>query len=558
MDNKINEKFDKSNFDSKLGISLFPHQISSVKRMETLEQIRKISVNINHCNTKMGILGDIPGYGKSYSIVSLIARDAMEWKEGGVYENQIYRLSGPNMIYSFYYQENFTKIRENLIVVSTSILSQWEEYFKSSNLKVFVVTTRKTIEKFVPNNWDVVLISSNMYNLFVTSVADQGNYCWKRFIYDEPGVTHIPSMKPVHAGFYWFVTADSDDLYLTAGRKGYSSHFLHSIFRHLNYDTIKILTIENSEEYIRESFKMPDTVFKYHRCLNPYLLRVIKNHITNDINIMIQAGNIKGALEALGGGEQGNIIDVLSRRKKSELEVAEFKESFYKERQPIHTSEYERWKNKVENLKKEIGELEDKYKNITAEDCSICYNNLEDPVLLPKCQHLFCGACILEWYKTKNTCPLCRSQEDLNSLIYIKDGKDEKKIDEAETKLMSKPKTIINVIKNQDNNSKFIIFSDYDETFNQLKTLFLENEIKWIELTGTSITKNKKLKSFKEGDISVIFLNSKINCAGINLEECTDIILYHDMDYNVQTQIIGRANRIGRKTNLTVHKFQYC
>ena len=88
--------------------------------------------------------------------------------------------------------------------------------------------------------------------------------------------------------------------------------------------------------------------------------------------------------------------------------------------------------------------------------------------------------------------------------------------------------------------------------------MFLENEIKWIELTGTSITKNKKLKSFKEGDISVIFLNSRVNCAGINLEECTDIILYHDMDYNVQTQIIGRANRIGRKINLTVHKFQYC
>lgn len=554
----MDEKTTPANFDGGIRVNLFPHQISSVVRMEQLEKEQKVSSNITHCSTRMGILGDIPGYGKSYSIVSLLSRNNMEWEEGGMYENQIYRLSGPNMIYSFYYKENFTKIRENLVVVSTSILSQWENYFKTGNLKVSVITTRKSIEKFTPNSCDVVLLSSNMYNLFVTTTTEQGNYCWKRFIYDEPGITHIPNMKPVHAGFYWFITATYDDLYLTAGRRGYSGHFLHSIFRCLHYDTIKMLTIENDEDYIRQSFKMPETLFKYHKCLNPFLLRVIKNHITNDINIMIQAGNIKGALQALGGGtENGNIIDIVTRRKKDDFEIAEFKENYYKDRAG-YSAEYEKWKDKAEKIKGEITELEDKYKNIKAEDCSICYNNLENPVLLPKCQHLFCGGCLLEWYKTRNNCPLCRSQEDVGNLIYM-GGSDEKKeeIPPLGEAILSKPKTIINLIQNHPN-SKFILFSDYDETFSTLKTLFQEYNIKWIELTGTSNTKSRKLKSFKEGDTSVIFLNSSVNCAGINLEECTDIILYHDMDYNAQTQIIGRANRIGRKTNLTVHKFNYC
>ena len=54
----------------------------------------------------------------------------------------------------------------------------------------------------------------------------------------------------------------------------------------------------------------------------------------------------------------------------------------------------------------------------------------------------------------------------------------------------------------------------------------------------------------------VIFLNSKYNGAGINLQEATDIILYHEMNFNTETQIIGRANRIGRKIPLNVHHLQ--
>ena len=51
----------------------------------------------------------------------------------------------------------------------------------------------------------------------------------------------------------------------------------------------------------------------------------------------------------------------------------------------------------------------------------------------------------------------------------------------------------------------------------------------------------------------MIFLNSRFNGAGINLQEASDIILYHEMDSSTQQQIIGRANRIGRTKQLNVH-----
>ena len=41
--------------------------------------------------------------------------------------------------------------------------------------------------------------------------------------------------------------------------------------------------------------------------------------------------------------------------------------------------------------------------------------------------------------------------------------------------------------------------------------------------------------------------------AGINLQEATDIIMYHSISSEHRRQIIGRANRIGRTCELTVH-----
>ena len=49
----------------------------------------------------------------------------------------------------------------------------------------------------------------------------------------------------------------------------------------------------------------------------------------------------------------------------------------------------------------------------------------------------------------------------------------------------------------------------------------------------------------------------RFNGAGINLEMATDIILYHEMPLAIREQVIGRALRIGRKEDLTVHNLVF-
>ena len=73
-------------------------------------------------------------------------------------------------------------------------------------------------------------------------------------------------------------------------------------------------------------------------------------------------------------------------------------------------------------------------------------------------------------------------------------------------------------------------------------------------MKGSSKNREKHIDLFKSGKTPVLFLNSNFNGAGLNLTESTDIILCHRMSDSQKTQIIGRANRIGRTQKLTVHQ----
>ena len=86
--------------------------------------------------------------------------------------------------------------------------------------------------------------------------------------------------------------------------------------------------------------------------------------------------------------------------------------------------------------------------------------------------------------------------------------------------------------------------------------MLIDNNINFIEVKGAISTREKNIMSFKNGNTSVIFLNSDNNGSGINLQEATDLIVYHEMSSTTLNQIIGRANRIGRVNSLQVHHLQ--
>ena len=191
-------------------------------------------------------------------------------------------------------------------------------------------------------------------------------------------------------------------------------------------------------------------------------------------------------------------------------------------------------------------------KKMLNNSCIICYDKLKNPILEPLCQTLFCGDCLLKWLKTNNNCPTCRRTIIAHNLVYVSRNKIVNTVESYNTKPITKLCKIVQLINNK-TEGKFLIYSSYDETFKPICNILTENNISFVILKGSVNNRQYILDNYKNGTIKVIFLNSNFNSAGLNLQETTDIILYHNMLSSTQLQIIGRAERIGRQNNLHVH-----
>jgi hypothetical protein len=361
-------------------------------------------------------------------------------------------------------------------------------------------------------------------------------------------------MKEIDAQFYWFISATYPTL-LDIGGRGSNDHFLKSVFRDMSYNHLELIVVKNLEEFIKQSFIMPTTHFMNYDCFNPKLLEVVGDYIPHEIKEMIIAGNIKGAIESFGGIQiQGhnNLIEIVTKKKEIDLKEAEFKIEKYQERKD--DQELERWRERKNKLEKEIQEIKDKYQNILKDNCPICLDEIKKPVMSPCCRNIFGGDCILKCLDNKKECPMCRSALEIKDLVYIEL---EEKNQESIHKKKTREETIISIINERNKNNKdsrFIIFSNHNETFDIIRETLSNNKLNILELSGTKTVKDKILDRYRSGKDKIIFLNSKSNGAGINLEITTDIILFHDMKDDIKTQVIGRANRIGRKFDLNVHQ----
>lgn len=82
-----------------------------------------------------------------------------------------------------------------------------------------------------------------------------------------------------------------------------------------------------------------------------------------------------------------------------------------------------------------------------------------------------------------------------------------------------------------------MIFSNYDNSFKSICNVLDENNIQFAQIKGNIKTRERNINLFKTKAIPVIFLNSNYNSAGINLQEATDIIIYHNMSDSTKNQI---------------------
>jgi superfamily II DNA/RNA helicase len=189
--------------------------------------------------------------------------------------------------------------------------------------------------------------------------------------------------------------------------------------------------------------------------------------------------------------------------------------------------------------------------------------NIDDNTLYSNCcKKVCCKLCLNNWYNNsyRKSCPVCNTYD-----VTLFDFRTKKKHDEIleyiknDYKYIKKSKIdfleyfIYCKIINHTFNTKLIIFSDYINSFIEIKELFNRFKIKYTQFDGGNISEiESQLLNFKNGDSNVLMCNSLLFGCGMNLEFGTDIIFFHKMTDEMEKQVIGRCQRPGRKYKLNI------
>ena len=109
----------------------------------------------------------------------------------------------------------------------------------------------------------------------------------------------------------------------------------------------------------------------------------------------------------------------------------------------------------------------------------------------------------------------------------------------------------LNVMKT--GQTKWLIFNDNSNVLIKYQEFLQTQGIKSAMLDGGNQRLiEKTLADYKEGDVQVLLLNSMIEGAGMNLENTTHLLFMHKTAEKFIGQVVGRAQRYGRKTPLNI------
>jgi hypothetical protein len=277
---------------------------------------------------------------------------------------------------------------------------------------------------------------------------------------------------------------------------------------------------------------------------------IIKDYVSNDVLNMLNAGNIHDAISKINcnADTEENIFKAITKNLEKEIhnEKAQlaYKESIIPTDRKTHEESLEKLKTKILSLETKYNSIKEKIASYQNSSCPICLEDLTNPAVMNCCNNIFCLACLTS---VKGKCPLCRKTFQLSDLNIIMDTKVEKS-----SRLLTKSENLINIIK-KNKKGKFLIFSCYENTNDNISVILKDNNIIYSKLIGASSSIRNIIEKFDKGEIPVLLLNAQYYGSGLNLQMATDIIIYHEMNRELETQIIGRGQRIGRKDKLNVY-----
>lgn len=556
--------------------------------------------------TNSAILGDLVGSGKTYMIIGLIEHQQVP----AVHERHI--MGTDHFSIKMVTAKESEKV--NLIIVPHNLINQWSEFLDNSSLDylklnlisdfdvffdidyvteeekrrnrekgddvIYQVANAKAIKKIkklrkkitgpfyerrkinnekireMLNTKGIFVLNVNRYRIFKQIFRSTR---WARVIVDEMDSISIPQIFDEYGNFNWFVTATPRSIFYKSCRR-----YVHKIFGH-SPPLLDYFVIKNKEEYVNQSMLVPHTeVFMIDTLLQP-MISAIHQFIPPEAMNLINSGNMKEAIIKLNCNvdTEENIVKVLTKKLSTELH--NLKTSLKLNQQLIvapmekeaHEKRLEKIKNDIVTCETKLQTIYERINSIKEECCFICAQKFDTPTILDCCKSVFCLKCLLPALKfAGNKCPYCRKVIQSNKEYHVIGTKD-KQSKNKPSKFCNMDKCdvlehlLCYIAKNYES-PRILIFSDYSETFDKILKNIAKANLQYSFISGTASHISKVIEEFNNGVTNILLMNSQHYGSGLNLQAANFLILYHRMMPELEIQVIGRANRFGRKNKLKV------
>lgn len=622
----LNESDEKIQQPEKITLELKPHQRTLVNACINLENKSNEYTEFENYDgsvksemkTRLGVICDLVGSGKTLSVLSLIATKNDINNTSEIFNTEYSNLADKLINFKFTSKLSDININYpipiNVIIVPHTIYKQWANTITNyTTLNYIGVYNKKTFEKFeeVLDSYyidnDILLISSTKYKSVYKLLEQSGyiNRYFNRFIIDEADSISIAAFKQLKAKFYWFITSTVGNLLYPGGKRvlkhiqtgeiieynginyynvsdytlqwvgGLKGHgFLSDVFysiSHLHDCQLKQIFIKNDNNYIKNSYLLPKPKINNIICDIPYVIRIFDGLVPDNVIQSLNAGDIESAIANMNcstGANEDNVISIITNSFTKDLENKKLE---YTMKQQMHYQSESVKQKSLEKIKQSINRLEGIINNIKERinndsNCPICMDTFSNKTVTKCCNNTFCFECIATCITNKTKCPMCRANLDKDSIIVINKNVKNKNTEVVlKDKKYNFKKLLEQIFSGSGSNkNKVIVFSNYDKTFNDLEQIALDiPNIKHNKIQGTAVSIENKIKNFKITDhtnkdnVNLLFLNSRYCGSGFNLENATHLIMFHVLSKELSLQVIGRAQRPGRTEPLEIYSFRY-
>jgi len=563
----LTEASPSANQPTNTNIVLKPHQLTLLSRCQQLEMcFIKVSETLE-MQTHAGIIADKAGSGKSYVILSLIASGFTPAP------SKKYMNYGSEMAVTLIHTAPNDHLHTSVIVSPHSLINQWKQCIAEfPSVRCYVLEKSKDYYD-LPTSWsdyDLVLCSNTFHNRFV-QYTDSNNIKFSRIFYDEADALNIPACYKMNAKFHWFVTSAYKNLCFPHGHQEYnqniyryitiaegirSSGYIRNFFSRLMYPSAAFqrIIVKNDDEFVDKSLGILEHVENVIMCRPPTL----DSQRDKQMLKCLDADDIPAAIKIILPEQrqtEPNIISLCVTKLDRDIELFDQQMAMVTDTDPRYVLDSRRISaialRKKETCEK-INAIKDRVKAV--DGCPVCYNLIEQKIVLPCCSNAFCIKCVGTWLSQNKSCPLCKAYASIKDMLLV-DPNPKPVVDTSNLVHANnnKVRNLINLIKLDTQVKKILIFSEYEPVFNDVARLLDPRNTRYFFIKGNVLFQEAVLKMYHDPTKTVILFVSPTHLGrGLDLQNTTDIIFFDKFDNESEKQTIGRAQRLGRKNQLRV------